>query len=158
MQKIHSCLWFNENAEEAVKFYLDIFKNSKITSITRYTDAGPGPSGSIMAIAFQLEGQQFLALNGGPSYTFTPAISFVVDCDTQDEIDHYWERLSADGGMKVQCGWLQDKFGISWQVVPPVLSELLADSDPAKVQRVMQSMLKMVKLDIVALKEAANAA
>lgn len=154
MQRIQPCLWFNQNAEEAVKFYLDIFKNSKITGITYYTEAGPGPAGSVLTISFQLNGQDFLALNGGPVYTFTPAISLVVNCDTQDEIDYYWDKLSADGGMTVQCGWLQDKFGVSWQIVPPILSELLADPDTAKVQRVMQAMLKMVKLDINTLKQA----
>jgi predicted 3-demethylubiquinone-9 3-methyltransferase (glyoxalase superfamily) len=154
MQKIHPFLWFNDNAEDAVNFYLGVFKNSKITEILRYGDAGPGPKGSVMTIAFQLDGQEFVALNGGPSYTITPAISFVVNCDTQEEIDHHWEKLSA-GGKEVQCGWLEDKFGVSWQIVPTVLLELLGDPDAAKAQRVMQAMLKMVKLDIQAIKRAA---
>jgi predicted 3-demethylubiquinone-9 3-methyltransferase (glyoxalase superfamily) len=154
MQKIHPFLWFNDSAEEAVKFYLSVFKNSKMTTITRYQEGGMGPAGSVMTIAFQLDGQEFVALNGGPSYTITPAISFVVNCDTQEEIDYYWDKLS-DGGLKVQCGWLQDKFGVSWQVVPPILIELLSDPDAAKSQRVMQAMLKMIKLDINELKRAA---
>jgi predicted 3-demethylubiquinone-9 3-methyltransferase (glyoxalase superfamily) len=154
MQKIHPFLWFNDNAEEAVKFYLSIFKNSKITSITRYGEAGPGPAGSVLTVSFQLDGQEFVALNGGPTYKFTPAISFVVNCDTQEEIDHHWNGLSA-GGMEVQCGWLQDKFGVSWQIVPPILSDLVSDPDTAKSQRVMQAMLKMIKLDINGLKQAA---
>jgi predicted 3-demethylubiquinone-9 3-methyltransferase (glyoxalase superfamily) len=156
MQKIHPFLWFNDNVEEAVQFYLSVFKNSKITQISRYGEAGPGPAGTVLTIAFELDGQVFVALNGGPTYTITPAISFVVNCDTQEEIDYYWERLSA-GGLQVQCGWLQDKFGVSWQIVPPILTELLSDADGAKSQRVMQAMLKMIKLDIKALKQAAEA-
>jgi predicted 3-demethylubiquinone-9 3-methyltransferase (glyoxalase superfamily) len=154
MQKIHPFLWFNDNAEDAANFYIGIFKNSKITEILRYGDAGPGPKGSVMTVAFQLDGQEFVALNGGPSYTITPAISFVVNCETQEEIDHHWEKLSA-GGKEVQCGWLEDKFGVSWQIVPPMLIELLGDPDAAKAQRVMQAMLKMIKLDIQAIKRAA---
>ena len=155
MQKITPFLWFHDNAEEAVNFYLAIFKNSKISTITRYGEPGPGPQGAVMTIAFQLDGQEFVALNGGPAYTMTPAISFVVNCDTQEEIDYYWEKLSA-GGEKVQCGWLQDKFGVSWQIVPPILIELINDPDKAKSERVMQAMLKMIKLDINAIKDAAK--
>jgi predicted 3-demethylubiquinone-9 3-methyltransferase (glyoxalase superfamily) len=155
MQRITPFLWFNDNAEQAVNFYLSVFKNSKITDITHYGDAGPGPKGSVMTLAYQLDGQDFVAINGGPSYTISPAISFVVNCDTQEEIDYYWEKLSA-GGKEVQCGWLQDKFGVSWQIVPPLLIELIGDPDKAKADRVMKAMLKMIKLDINAIKEAAK--
>ena len=155
MQRITPFLWFNDNAEQAVNHYLSVFKNSKITSITHYGDAGPGPKGSVMTLAYQLDGQEFVAINGGPTYTITPAISFVVNCDTQEEIDYYWEKLT-DGGQEIQCGWLQDKFGVSWQIVPPLLIELINDPDKAKADRVMQAMLKMIKLDINALKEAAK--
>ncbi len=159
MQKITPFLWFDDNAEEAVKFYTSIFKNSKIGKIARYDKAGEKaagrPAGSVMTIEFQLEGQEFVALNGGPHFKFTEAISFVVNCQTQEEIDYYWEKLS-EGGKEVQCGWLKDKFGLSWQIVPTVLGELLSDKDAAKSQRVMQAMLKMVKLDIEKLKEAAE--
>jgi predicted 3-demethylubiquinone-9 3-methyltransferase (glyoxalase superfamily) len=155
MQRITPFLWFNDNAEQAVNFYLSVFKNSKITDITHYGEAGPGPKGSVMTLAYQLDGQEFVAINGGPSYTISPAISFVVNCDTQEEIDYYWEKLSA-GGKKVQCGWLQDKFGVSWQIVPPLLIELIGDPDKAKADRVMKAMLKMIKLDINAIKEAAK--
>ena len=159
MQKITPFLWFDDNAEEAVKFYTSIFKNSKIGKIARYDKAGEKaagrPAGSVMTIEFHLEGQEFVALNGGPHFKFTEAISFVVNCQTQEEVDYYWEKLS-DGGKEVQCGWLKDKFGLSWQIVPTVLGELLSDKDAAKSQRVMQAMLKMVKLDIEKLKEAAE--
>ncbi|MGZ4829627.1 MAG: VOC family protein, partial [Candidatus Angelobacter sp.] len=140
-------------AEEAVNFYVSIFKNSKIVSIARYGEAGPGPKGSVMTAAFQLEGQDFVALNGGPQYKFTPAISFVVNCETQEEVDDLWEKLSA-GGRKDRCAWLTDKFGVSWQIVPTVLSKLLQDKDPEKVKRVMQAMLQMDKIDINRLKQA----
>ena len=159
MQKITPFLWFDDNAEEAVKFYISIFKNSKIGKIARYDEAGEKaagrPAGSVMTVEFQLEGQEFVALNGGPMFKFTEAISFVVNCETQEEVDYYWEKLSA-GGKEVQCGWLKDKFGLSWQIVPMVLGELLSDKDAAKAQRVMQAMLKMVKLDIKKLKQAAK--
>src|SRR6266581_4436293 len=159
MQKITPFLWFDDKAEEAVSFYTSIFKNSKIVKIARYGDAGAQvsgrPKGTVMTVAFQLEGQQFVALNGGPQFKFTEAISFVVNCETQEEVDYYWEKLSA-GGKEVQCGWLKDKFGLSWQIVPTVLGELLSDKDAAKAQRVMQAMLKMVKLDIKKLKQAAK--
>jgi predicted 3-demethylubiquinone-9 3-methyltransferase (glyoxalase superfamily) len=159
MQKITPFLWFDDNAEEAVKFYTSIIKNSKIGKIARYDEAGEKaagrPAGSVMTVEFQLEGQEFVALNGGPHFKFTEAISFVVNCETQEEVDYYWEKLS-HGGKEVQCGWLKDKYGLSWQLVPTVLGELLSDKDAAKAQRVMQAMLKMVKLDIKKLKQAAK--
>jgi predicted 3-demethylubiquinone-9 3-methyltransferase (glyoxalase superfamily) len=154
MPKITPFLWFNDQAEEAMNFYVSIFKNSRAGSVTRYGDAGPGPKGSVMTANFQLEGQEFTALNGGPQFPFTEAVSFVINCETQQEIDHYWDKLSA-GGKPVQCGWLKDKFGLSWQVVPTVLSRLLADKDPKRSQRVMKAMLQMVKIDIARLQEAA---
>ena len=157
MQKITPFLWFNDNAEEAVKFYASIFKNSKIGKIARYGEEGEKiagrPAGSVMTVEFQLEGQDFVVLNGGPHFKFTEAISFVVNCETQEEVDYYWEKLSA-GGKEVQCGWLKDKYGLSWQIVPTVLGELMSDKDPVKSQRVMEAMLKMVKLDINKLKAA----
>jgi predicted 3-demethylubiquinone-9 3-methyltransferase (glyoxalase superfamily) len=153
MQKITPFLWFNDNAEEAVNFYTSIFKNSKIGSITRYGEAGPGPKGTVMVATFQIEGQEFIALNGGPLFKFTEAVSFVVNCETQEEVDWYWEKLSA-GGEESQCGWLKDKFGLSWQIVPAILSKLLQDKDPEKSKRVMKAMLKMGKLDIKTLQEA----
>lgn len=155
MQRITPFLWFNNQAEEAVKFYTSIFKNSKVGAVTRYPEGTPGPAGMVMTVAFQLDGQEFVALNGGPQFPFTEAVSFVVNCDTQEEIDYYWEKLSA-GGEEVQCGWLKDKFGLSWQIVPTALSELVNDDDPAKAQRVMHALLKMVKLDMRKLKEAAD--
>ena len=158
-QKITPFLWFNNQAEEAVKFYTKIFKNSKIGRIARYDKVNEKVSGrkagSVMTVEFQIEGQDFIALNGGPIFKFTEAISFVVSCKNQAEVDWYWRRLSA-GGKKGQCGWLKDKFGIAWQVVPTVLGELLSSKDAAKSQRVMKAMLKMVKLDIKQLKEAAQ--
>ena len=156
MPKITPFLWYDGQAEEAVNFYVSIFKNSKIVSIARYGDAGPGPKGSVMTAAFQLEGQDFVALNGGPQFKFTPAISFVVNCESQQEVDDLWEKLSA-GGRKDRCGWLQDKFGMSWQIVPIILSKLLQDKDPEKAKRVMQAMLQMDKLDINRLQQAYDA-
>ncbi len=160
MQKITPFLWFDDNAEEAVKFYTSIFKNSKIGKIARYDEAGEKaagrPAGSVMTVEFQLEGQDFIALNGGPHFKFTEAISFVVSCKTQAEVDYYWNKLTADGGKEVQCGWLKDKYGLPWQVVPTILPELLSDKDAAKSQRVMEAMLQMVKLDIKKLKQAAE--
>jgi predicted 3-demethylubiquinone-9 3-methyltransferase (glyoxalase superfamily) len=153
MQKITPFLWFNDNAEEAINFYTSIFEKSKIGTVTRYGDAGPGPKGQLMTASFELNGQEFIALNGGPQFTFTEAISFVVNCGTQKEIDHYWDKLSK-GGKTQMCGWLKDKFGVSWQIVPPILSKLLKDKDPQKAKRVMNAMLKMEKLDIKVLKEA----
>ena len=158
-QKVTPFLWFDTQAEEAVKFYTSIFKNSKIGSTTRYNEEGAKvsgrPKGSVMTVEFELAGQEFTALNGGPLFKFTEAISFVVNCETQQEVDDFWEKLSA-GGEKSQCGWLKDKYGLSWQVVPTVLIELLQDKDPAKSQRVMHAMLQMRKLDIAKLKQASE--
>jgi predicted 3-demethylubiquinone-9 3-methyltransferase (glyoxalase superfamily) len=153
VQKITPFLWFDQQAEEAARFYASIFPSSKIVKVVRYGAAGPGPAGSVMTVEFQLDGQSFVALNGGPVFKFTEAISFVVSCRTQDEVDHYWTKLSAGGG-EVQCGWLKDRFGLSWQIVPTVLPELLSDPDPERSQRVMKAMLTMKKLDIRALQQA----
>ncbi|HEV8720250.1 MAG TPA: VOC family protein [Candidatus Binatia bacterium] len=157
MQKITPFLWFDEKAEEAASFYTSIFKNSQIVSIARYGDAGAEvsgrPKGTVMTVAFQLDGQEFVALNGGPLFKFTEAISFVVNCQTQDEVDEYWKKLS-DGGQEVQCGWLKDKYGLSWQVVPTILGEMLSDPDPKKAERVMKAMLQMKKINIKGLKQA----
>src|SRR5216117_4611518 len=157
MQKITPFLWFEGRAEEAMNFYVAIFKNSKVGSVVRYGDAGPGPKGTVMIVTFQLAGQEFTALNGGPRFKFTEAISFVVNCETQEEIDHFWEKLTA-GGQEVQCGWLKDRFGVSWQVVPTVLGEMLQDKDREKSKRVMAAMLKMKKINIEAMKKAYEAA
>lgn len=154
MQKITTFLWFDGKAEEAASFYTSLFPDSKILSVTLYGEAGPGPMGTVMTVAFQLAGQEFTALNGGPVYTFTPAISLVVNCETQREVDELWDKLSAGGGEKGQCGWLTDKYGVSWQVVPTVLGKMLQDRDPKKVQRVVQAMLQMKKLDLGQLKQA----
>jgi predicted 3-demethylubiquinone-9 3-methyltransferase (glyoxalase superfamily) len=156
MQKIVPFLWFDGQADEAANFYTSIFRNAKISSVTRYGDAGPGPKGSIMSAVFELDGQEFYALNGGPMFKFSPAISFFVKCESQEEVDYYWSKLSA-GGVPNQCGWLQDKFGVSWQVVPTLLGKLLGDKDPAKSARVMQAMLKMTKLDVAGLQQAYDA-
>jgi predicted 3-demethylubiquinone-9 3-methyltransferase (glyoxalase superfamily) len=157
MQKITPFLWFEHQAEEAVKFYTSIFKNSRIGKVARYDKAGEKaagrPAGSVMTVEFQLEGQEFVALNGGPHFKFTEAISFVVNCETQDEVDYFWAKLSA-GGKEVQCGWLKDKYGLSWQIVPTILGELLSGKDAAKSQRAMEAMLGMVKLDLQKLKDA----
>ena len=153
MQKIAPFLWFDGKAEEAMNFYTSIFKNSKIGNVMRYGDAGPGPKGSVMSVTFEIEGQEFIALNGGPMFTFSPAISFFVKCETQEEVDALWTKLSA-GGQTQQCGWLKDKFGVSWQIVPAVLGAMLQDKDPEKSKRVMEAMMKMVKLDIRLLKRA----
>ena len=153
MQKITPFLWFDDKAEEAMNFYVSIFKNSKVGSVTRYGEAGPGPKGSVMTATFTLDGQDFIALNGGPHFKFTEAISFSVDCKTQEEVDQFWEKLS-EGGQKSRCGWLKDKYGLSWQIVPTVLSELLSDKDAKKSKKVMEAMLKMDKLDIKTLKQA----
>src|SRR5438874_7102392 len=153
IQKITPFLLYDHQAEEAAGFYASIFPNSKVVKVIRYGKAGPGPAGSVMTVEFQLEGQTFVALNGGPHFTFTEAISFVVNCQTQDEVDAYWEKLSA-GGAEIECGWVKDRFGLSWQIVPTALFELLSDPDPKKSQRVMKAMLTMKKLDIQALKRA----
>lgn len=152
-QKITPFLWFNNNAEEAVNFYTSIFKNSKISTIARYGDAGPGPKGSVMTVAFQLDGQEFIALNGGPTFKFTEAVSFTVNCTTQEEIDEYWEKLSA-GGEEQVCGWLKDKYGLSWQITPTIMGKLMSDPDPEKSKRVMEAMLNMKKIVIDDLKKA----
>jgi predicted 3-demethylubiquinone-9 3-methyltransferase (glyoxalase superfamily) len=157
MHKITPFLWFDDKAEEAMNFYVSIFKNSKVGSVTRYGDAGPGPKGTVMSATFQLDGQDFFALNGGPLFKFTEAISFFVNCETQAEVDELWEKLTADGGSPQRCGWLKDKYGLSWQIIPKALGEMLGDKDPQKSQRVMQAMLKMNKIDIQRLKEAYGA-
>jgi predicted 3-demethylubiquinone-9 3-methyltransferase (glyoxalase superfamily) len=154
MQKITPFLWFDDDAEEATNFYVSIFKNSKVKEIRRYGDAGPGPKGTVMTTSFELEGQEFMALNGGPHFRFTEAISFFVNCKTQEEVDALWSKLLAGGGQESQCGWLKDKFGLSWQIVPTALSEMLGDKDPAKSARVMKAMLQMKKIDIEGLKRA----
>ena len=153
MQKITPFLWFDNNAEEAANFYVSIFKNSKVLNISRYGDAGPGPKGTVLTVAFELDGQKFTALNGGPQFKFTEAVSFVVTCETQEEIDYFWEKLSA-GGAESQCGWLKDKYGLSWQVVPTIIGELISETDPERSNRVMQEILKMQKLEIEPLKRA----
>ena len=160
IQKFTTCLWFDDQAEEAARYYTGIFKNSKLGRISRYGKEGyevhHRPAGSVMVVQFELEGQSFMALNGGPHFKFTEAVSFVINCDTQEEVDYYWEKLTAGGDPKAQqCGWLKDKFGLSWQVVPTALEELMSDPDPAKAGRAMNAMLKMKKLDIAELKRAA---
>ena len=156
MQKITPFLWYDNQAEEAANFYVSIFKNSRVLSVVRYGEAGPGPKGSVMTVEFELEGQKFVGLNGGPHFKFTEAVSFVINCGTQEEVDYFWEKLTANGGAESQCGWLKDKYGLSWQIVPTVLPELLQDKDPEKANRVMQAMMKMVKIDIETLKRAAE--
>ncbi len=153
MQKITPFLWFDGNAEEAINFYISIFKDSKIMTVTRYGDEGPGPKGTVMAASFQLQGQEFVALNGGPQFKFIEAISFVVNCETAEEVDEFWEKLS-EGGEKSRCGWLKDKYGLSWQIVPTVLPKMLSDKDAGKSKRVMKAMMQMDKIDIKKLKEA----
>ena len=153
MQKITPFLWFDGNAEEAMNFYVSIFKNSKVLRVTRYGEAEPGPKGTVMSATFQLDGQEFFALNGGPQFTFSPAISFFVNCETQQEVDELWEKLS-EGGEKQRCGWLKDKYGLSWQIVPSVLGKMLQDKDAEKAKRVMKAMLQMDKIDIEGLKQA----
>jgi len=153
MQKITPFLWFDDNAEEAANFYVSIFKNSKVLSVSRYGEAGPGPKGTAMVAEFQIDGQEFVALNGGPQFKFTEAISFVVNCETQEEVEYFWDKLS-EGGEKSRCGWLKDKFGLWWQVVPTVLGKLMSDSDPEKVKRVTEAMLRMDRIDIEPLQRA----
>jgi predicted 3-demethylubiquinone-9 3-methyltransferase (glyoxalase superfamily) len=153
MQTITPFLWFNDQAEEAANFYCSLFKNSKIGSISCYGEAGPGPKGTVMSATFQLDGQEFMALNGGPVFTFSPAVSFFVNCETQEEVDELWEKLSA-GGEEGQCGWLKDKYGLSWQIVPSALGEYLNGKDAKKSQKAMKAMLQMKKLDIKKLKQA----
>lgn len=158
MQKITPFLWFDNKAEEAANFYVSVFsaaggKNSKVMGVTRYGEEGPGPKGTVMIVSFQLNGQEFIALNGGPLFKFTEAISFVVNCETQKEIDELWEKLS-EGGEKIECGWLKDKYGVSWQIVPTVLGKLMQDKDTKKSQRVIRAVLQMKKIDIETLQQA----
>ncbi|PTS89678.1 MULTISPECIES: VOC family protein [unclassified Caulobacter] len=155
MPKISPFLWFDTQAEEAAGLYVSIFPNSKITSINRYGEGGPGPAGSVMTIGFELDGQSVTALNGGPHFTFSEAVSFVIECSDQGEVDHYWDALLANGGKALQCGWLKDRFGLSWQVVPRRMIELMTDPDKAKAGRVAGAMMQMVKLDIAMLEAAA---
>jgi predicted 3-demethylubiquinone-9 3-methyltransferase (glyoxalase superfamily) len=153
-QKITPFLWFNQEAEEAANFYVSLFKDSKILSVSRYGDAGPGPKGSAMVVEFQLAGQKFQALNGGPTFKFTEAISLFVECDSQEEVDTFWSKLTANGGRESQCGWLKDRYGLSWQIVPSRFTQMMKDQDPKRTQRVMQAMLTMKKFDISRLEEA----
>jgi predicted 3-demethylubiquinone-9 3-methyltransferase (glyoxalase superfamily) len=153
MRSISPFLWFDTQAEEAASFYVSLFPNSRILNTSRYSDAGPGPAGSVMVVEFELNGQRFMALNGGPHFSFNEAVSFSIDCDTQDEVDHYWTKLT-DGGQELQCGWLKDRFGLSWQVNPAILGKLMTDPDPAKAARVASAMLKMKKFDIPTLERA----
>jgi len=153
MQKVTPFLWFDNQAEEAMSFYVSLFKNSKVLSVSRYGEGGPGPQGTVMTGTFQLDGQEFMALNGGPYFKFTEAISLFVNCETQEEVDELWEKLS-DGGEISQCGWLKDRYGLSWQIVPTALGQMLGDKDPQKSQNVMQAMLQMTKIDIAALRRA----
>jgi predicted 3-demethylubiquinone-9 3-methyltransferase (glyoxalase superfamily) len=156
MQKIRTFLWFDGNAEEAMNFYLPLFKDSKTISVARNPPGAPGPEGALLVASIQLEGQEFLLMNGGPGHPFTDAISLMISCNSQEELDHYWDGLLAGGGSPVACGWMKDKFGLSWQVTPTILPQLLGDPDRTKAGRVMQAMMKMIKLDIPALKAAAE--
>lgn len=156
MPKISPFLWFDTQAEEAARFYVSVFPNSRIVTIARYGDAGPGPKGSVMTVAFELDGQEIIALNGGPHFKFTEAISLTIDCKTQEEVDHYWSRLS-EGGQESDCGWLKDRYGLSWQVTPTVLGQMLSDPDPARSKRAMEAMLTMQKIDIATLRRAFEA-
>ncbi len=156
-QKIIPNLWFDTEAEEAATFYASVFANSRIVNVTHYTEAGPRPAGTVMTVTFELDGQRFVGINGGPQFTFDEAVSFEISCETQDEVDHYWQRLT-DGGEEGQCGWLKDRYGLSWQVVPTGMEEVLNDPDPRRAQRAMHAMLGMRKLDIAALRGAADGA
>jgi predicted 3-demethylubiquinone-9 3-methyltransferase (glyoxalase superfamily) len=155
MPRITPNLWFDTEAEEAAVFYTSVFKNSRIVYVTHYTDAGPRPAGSVMTVDFELDGQRFVGINGGPQFTFSEAVSFQIDCETQEDVDYYWERLT-EGGKESQCGWLEDRYGLSWQVVPTGMEELFADPDPERARRVMEAMLGMSKLDIAVLRRAAD--
>ncbi len=155
-QKITTFLWFDGNAEEAANFYTSVFKNSKVNDVVRYGESGPGQKGSVMVVNFELDGQQFTALNGGPEFKFNEAISLVVHCKDQEETDYFWEKLSADGGKEIECGWLKDKYGVAWQIVPEIFLELLRTSDDQKRDRVMRAMMKMKKLEIKPIEEAAK--
>jgi predicted 3-demethylubiquinone-9 3-methyltransferase (glyoxalase superfamily) len=154
-QKIVPSLWFDTEAEEAAEFYTSVFENSRIVNVSHYTEGAPRPAGTVMTVEFELDGQRFVGINGGPQFTFDEAVSFQIGCADQDEVDHYWERLS-EGGEEGQCGWLKDRFGLSWQVIPAGLGELLGDPDPERAQRAMQAMLKMRKLDLAAMRAAAG--
>jgi predicted 3-demethylubiquinone-9 3-methyltransferase (glyoxalase superfamily) len=154
MQKITPFLWYDGQAEEAARFYIALFPNSRILNVTRYSEAGPGPAGSVLTVAFQLNGQEFVALNGGPLFKFTEAVSFVINCETQQEMDKYWEALTANGGEESKCGWLKDKYGLSWQIFPVALGKMLSDPDPNKVKRVHDALLQMRKLDLSILQRA----
>jgi predicted 3-demethylubiquinone-9 3-methyltransferase (glyoxalase superfamily) len=154
MQQITPCLWFDDNAEEAARFYVTVFKNAKINAVTYYGDGMPMPKGTVLTVTFTINGQDFMALNGGPAFTLNEAVSFMINCDSQAEIDDYWTKLTADGGKPVQCGWLKDKFGLSWQIVPSILPKLLG-GDQARTDRVMAAVMQMVKLDIAAMEKAA---
>jgi predicted 3-demethylubiquinone-9 3-methyltransferase (glyoxalase superfamily) len=154
-QKITPNLWFDTEAEEAAAYYVSIFKNSQITNVARYSDAGPGPAGTVMTVEFELDGQRFIGINGGPQFTFSEAVSFMISCADQAEVDYYWDRL-CDGGEESQCGWLKDRFGVSWQVVPNGMEEVFANPDPARAERAMKAMLSMRKIDIDALRRAAD--
>jgi predicted 3-demethylubiquinone-9 3-methyltransferase (glyoxalase superfamily) len=153
-QKITPFLWFNQEAEEAVNFYVSLFKDSKILSVSRYGDSGPGPKGSVMVVSFQLAGQKFTALNGGPHFKFTEAVSLFVDCESQEEVDTLWSKLTANGGQESQCGWLKDRYGLSWQIVPTRFMQMMQDKDPRRTQRVMQAMMTMKKFDLARLEQA----
>jgi predicted 3-demethylubiquinone-9 3-methyltransferase (glyoxalase superfamily) len=155
-QKITPFLWFDNQAEEAMNFYVSVFKNSEVIGVNRLPEGTPGPAGSVITASFRLNGQEFVALNGGPQFKFTEAVSFLIDCEDQEEVDYYWNALTADGGEESQCGWLKDKYGLSWQVVPRILMELMGDKDPAKASAVMQAMLQMRKIEIPKLQEAYN--
>jgi predicted 3-demethylubiquinone-9 3-methyltransferase (glyoxalase superfamily) len=156
MPKINPFLWFDTQAEEAARFYVGLFPNSKIVQVSRYGEAGPGAKGTVMTVTFELEGREFVALNGGPQFQFNEAVSFSVECKTQEEVDRYWNALIEGGGKEGPCGWLTDRYGLSWQINPTILGEMLSDPDPAKAKRAMEAMLKMKKIDIAALKRAYN--
>ncbi len=156
MQKITPFLWFDHQAEEAAKFYVSLFKNSKILNIARYGEGAPMPKGTVMTVDFVLEGERFTALNGGPMFKFTEAISFLVNCESQDEVDMLWKKLTSNGGVEGQCGWLKDKYGLSWQIIPTALGQMLSDPDPERAQRAMSAMLKMKKIDVETLRQAYN--
>ena len=155
MQRIVTNLWFDTEAEEAAEFYASVFENSRIVSVARYTEAGPRPAGTVMTVEFELDGQRFIGINGGPEFKFDEAISLMINCETQEEIDYYWERLT-EGGEESQCGWLKDRYGLSWQVVPTAMEQIFSGPDPERARRAMEALLKMRKLDIAALRSAAD--
>jgi predicted 3-demethylubiquinone-9 3-methyltransferase (glyoxalase superfamily) len=157
-RRIRNCLWFDGQAEDAAQFYVSSFKNSRIETVRHYSDVGPGKKGTVMLVTFEIDGQDFMALNGGPQFQFSPATSFIIRCDTQAEIDRLWERLSSDGGETLQCGWLRDKYGVSWQIVPAALEDLMSKADAAQTERVMKAVLQMTRLEIAELHRAFSAA